>query len=868
MKKILREVSFLVIPFFLIIVLLFFFNIFKKDFIYGHYLHSTYKDPLNWFNVFIKIPINKTYLKFRDNKKKNLPQTRLYISQANLNYLLSNPPNTTKIWQKARITKEKNIYNKKIKLRLRGDNPDNWLFEKKSFKIKFKKSEMNGRYRYYNYLPFEIRHLTGYRLARSAKIYAPKAKPIELIVNEEKKGLYLEVEELNENFLRRNKIMPVNFYKGENYNQEAKVGLNVNLFNNSGLWSKEAYFNFYTKEYKADLKKFLRSLKEAKNNLNDFKKFVSYIDEDYFGRYLAYLIISQDYHSSIYHNNRIIIDPWKGKVFPVIIDPGYMDLGNEAVNLERSSQDLQSILNQSSKFIDLKYKYLKQFILDEKLLINQINYLKLNKKKFIEVLRKDPVNLNIISNILGNNNGYELIDKEINRLKLRNMKIEDELNKPPNSSWKMNNEGFSIVIADQMPISNIKLFFEKDTPNWVFIDENYNGKYDPQEIKYFKDINNFILLDVSLYSNRINTSTIHNLFRNNIITGVTKFNFISSNGATPNKIFSENKFFKKKILIPYNKEKNGAQSNLLNQVVYKVKDKKIKTFSGDIKVKKTLIFEEVVKILPGSTFYLSDGASIIFKNKIEAIGTFNKKIKFILSKNSHKSWGTIAIIGKNTSGSIIEHVELNGGSGHYNEQYYFTGMLSIHNNSNIKLKNINFLNNDEFDDMLHVVYSKNVLIDNLSFENASADAIDIDNSSNVIISNSTFVNSKNDGIDLMESDVLLKNNLIKNSGDKGVSVGESSLAKIMNTNFDKNFIGVAVKDNSKAFIINSKFLDNKSQIESYKKNLQYGSGGKVKVTESIFNSKINNFLSNKSSIKIENSKMIGITNLQGNVILN
>ena len=57
-------------------------------------------------------------------------------------------------------------------------------------------------------------------MAANTKILAAKVRPIELLLNEEKKGLYLELENFNENFLRRNKIMPVNFYKGENYNLE------------------------------------------------------------------------------------------------------------------------------------------------------------------------------------------------------------------------------------------------------------------------------------------------------------------------------------------------------------------------------------------------------------------------------------------------------------------------------------------------------------------------------------------------------------------------------------------------------------------------------------------------------------------------
>ena len=65
--------------------------------------------------------------------------------------------------------------------------------------------------------------------------------------------------------------MPVNFYKGENYNQETKIGSGYNLYSNTGLWSKEAYFNFYDKAYNSDLNFFLRILKQSKNNLNKLK---------------------------------------------------------------------------------------------------------------------------------------------------------------------------------------------------------------------------------------------------------------------------------------------------------------------------------------------------------------------------------------------------------------------------------------------------------------------------------------------------------------------------------------------------------------------------------------------------------------------
>ena len=40
---------------------------------------------------------------------------------------------------------------KNIQIRLRGDNPANWISEKQSFRVKLRKSEMHDRKRYFNY---------------------------------------------------------------------------------------------------------------------------------------------------------------------------------------------------------------------------------------------------------------------------------------------------------------------------------------------------------------------------------------------------------------------------------------------------------------------------------------------------------------------------------------------------------------------------------------------------------------------------------------------------------------------------------------------------------------------------------------------
>ena len=57
------------------------------------------------------------------------------VEEQNLRKLLSNTPKSTKEWVNGKINFLGNN-TQKIKYRYHGDNPGNWLFEKKQFKIK------------------------------------------------------------------------------------------------------------------------------------------------------------------------------------------------------------------------------------------------------------------------------------------------------------------------------------------------------------------------------------------------------------------------------------------------------------------------------------------------------------------------------------------------------------------------------------------------------------------------------------------------------------------------------------------------------------------------------------------------------------
>ena len=136
--------------------------------------------------------------------------------------------------------------------------------------------------------------------------------------------------------------------------------------------------------------------------------------------------------------------------------------------------------------------------------------------------------------------------------------------------------------------------------------------------------------------------------------------------------------------------------------------------------------------------------SIIFKGKVLAKGSSNNPIVFQRAK-SNEHWGTVALFGKKTSGSILSNLIFDGGSGFNksnmnidNNNYYSIGninyisALSLHKTNNIKLKNLIIKNNYKYDDTLHIIYSENINVENLKISNAFGDAIDIDMSKNIL----------------------------------------------------------------------------------------------------------------------------------------
>jgi hypothetical protein len=160
----------------------------------------------------------------------------------------------------------------------------------------------------------------------------------------------------------------------------------------------------------------------------------------------------------------------------------------------------------------------------------------------------------------------------------------------------------------------------------------------------------------------------------------------------------------------------------------------------------------------------------------------------------------------------------------------------------------------------------NSVVQNSRFYN-TPDAIEFINVTGGEISNNFVLNSPDDAIDLNAcKDVLIQNNTLVNCADKGISVGAEQYGKSSNITVIDNYIlankiGLSVKDSADVYSENNTYAYNSIAFQSYKKNKTYELGGIINSINDAFHGnetfkEIDEFSSISISNSTENSELV------------
>lgn len=241
-------------------------------------------------------------------------------------------------------------------------------------------------------------------------------------------------------------------------------------------------------------------------------------------------------------------------------------------------------------------------------------------------------------------------------------------------------------------------------------------------------------------------------------------------------------------------------------------------WSGEITLEGLTELRGPLEIAAGTRVRLGPGASLIARGRVTIHGTASEPVR-IERQQPDSAWGTFAIIGPGANGSSLEHCFIRGGSGLVSAYTLFSGMISVRNTEDFRMRHCQVEGNTGFDDLFHATYASLDLTDCV-FRQAFRDGIDLDLCRGQL-RRTTVEQTGNDALDLMTSDAVISQCRLARAGDKGLSAGEACKVVVLDSRLENNAIGIQAKDGTQALLYNVTLAANVVHLSAYHKNLSY-----------------------------------------------
>lgn len=276
-----------------------------------HFLgHDPFWAKFNYFHSFTKLKTVAEYPLFYLQASK-LPQYQLEIPGKSLRELEQIHQTRDVNYLPATFFANGKEY--KVDIRYHGDLPEHWVFDKKSWKIKFKNKSFEGNNKISLILPITRQYMVEFfnnHRAKKMGLITPESKLVTLTINGQFQGVYLQFESWDEDFLIKNERNPI----ADLFDGDVSASKNTggrHLFWRLTSWEKDIEFpHSFIEDYAAIRKLydiFHSSTEEFNSRIGDI------IDLDSFYRWNAHSTLTKSFHQDHHHNLRLYLNPDKGK---------------------------------------------------------------------------------------------------------------------------------------------------------------------------------------------------------------------------------------------------------------------------------------------------------------------------------------------------------------------------------------------------------------------------------------------------------------------------------------------------------------------------------------------------------------------------
>jgi len=774
----------------------------------------------------------------RPPKKGGLESIQLYVPEDQLKRLNSDLPYSGREYVPALLRYPDGEIHK-VQLKYRGDYSYHWIGEKKSFRVKTKKSRLYEGGRQFNLVvpktPYLLDNHLPYLVARRMGLLSPESKMVEVFINGRYLGVVNYVEQLGEQFLRKNGLMPGDLYVGEMVGKDFFSDVPRDVFLNAAFWTKEALNNHNPPEWNEALKELSSAIYGE-----DIDRLLEIIDLDAWARFAAFTTIVRTPHFDSMHNWRLYFDPALGRFIPVVWDPAGWNFRAYVQMIERQSNRMDIIsstvfelLHRDHRFLAAKHAAIEsffrsggyEFILES-----------LEDTGALESSLERDYNLFFEANYTLS---PEEVRAELDRFRKGVKTVLEEvrrayLEEPPSASYSYDKKtgAVQVNVTSFTPVERIEIDYASPVKG-ATVSYLQGGRLREAALSRPSGASagNTLRIEAPLFARRVMgppRSDVAVLLRDVLIEPAS---YIVKSGAG-NGVLGVRAGQGGKVIELERKDRlplYALDGNFSPAPLEKAREQTV--WSGEVSVHGVREVAGDLTLRPGTTVRMGPGASIIVRGRLNAAGTAASPVSFVPGKAGQEPWGALVLSGSGADGSRLSHCRFTGGSGLRHRLVEYSAMLSIHGVKDARIEACEFSDSKVVDDMVHAVYSGIDIRDSF-FSGAKSDALDLDHVKGSVV-NTRFEGSGNDALDLMTSQVSIVGCSMERSGDKGVSVGEGSEAFISNTLLSGNQIGLQAKDSSTAVLYNVEMRGNAKTIDAYNKNWQYGTGGHAVVLKSV-----------------------------------
>lgn len=713
----------------------------------------------------------------------------------------------------------------------RGQRMENYFFRRKSWKLRTKKRDFVAGQRVLNLTPLEDRlaSYVTFELARANGLPAPQARLVHLFVNLEDQGVYLDEEQVDESFVRRVGEMPGDVFYGELFVPDVPAHASWELTWNPWLFEKQDRWNRYDESWRPWLTALLDATADpAPAGLDALDAIL----DPSFARYYAVLSCLGDQHVDASHNWKLGLDLLAGRL------SGY--LWNPLLNMP-PGQGLESTANRLFRRLASDPLFLDRAV------AIVAGELAAEETPRVQLEALDRAEAALRAGGVPVDRWLELAFRGIRRkVAERHETVRRQL-AVAGAAWQQEaagGDGLARLTVHATSAASLRWrALELDGPAAgvaLYEDRDDDGELSPgdRRVAARAEGTRLVVEDARalLHTGRDFTASWRDrpsegqdtfaqhreftrlaaLASGYLLRGAARaappravgIDVARTVGDGPVDVVegAPRGYVATESVHPWSRPRPPAPRRL--------------EWSGTIELRETLRLGERdrLAIAPGSVVRLWPGVSIEMRCAVEWRG-----VRFEPADPA-RPFGVVALQGRGCDGSVLEGVEIEGGSEATLGWIYYSGMFSAHLVDRLVVRDCRFARNRLGDDTVRLGKCHDVRFERVVVEEAIADAIDFDLCSGVVL-DCTVRSPTNDGLDLMTGRVRVERLEVSGAGDKGISIGESTHAELADCRFRGCVTGIGIKDGSDPLIRDTLVEGCRVGVASYDKNWRYPGGG-------------------------------------------